>query len=297
MSSRLQAVTVVVAAVVVAAVIGAWALVVEPGQKRALAERAAVSGSASPEASEPVSATAALASALRGSGPVKIYGMGSSVGVGATLPDPATQAPAAHLGAALDAVTDAPVEVHNLSVNGSTAQQGLDLWRSTVRAAHPTVLLLAYGMNDGLTGAYNSGQTLPGGIRALRSIAAEAAGDGVVVLIATTPSPRTTADFSLPAGLPVLYPVQGGAVVPAEPFVRVGGAPFSARHAEWNREAAKVAADTGAVLLDVAPSWAAAVASQGEGAVFNGAEFVHPNLTGHKASYWAAIDAFVRTVK
>jgi len=237
-----------------------------------------------------------LRTALAAGTPISVAALGSSVGVGATLSDPNTESPSGRLGVALQGLTSADVTVTNSSVNGSVAVDGLEIYRTTIAPTAPTVLLLTYGMNDGMPASFNSGETLPGGMDAIATIASEARAAGTTVLLATTPSPHTgRTSFDLPAGLPVQYPASGE-IEPLAPLTDIDGAAFSARHQLWNAALRDVAEDTGATLVDVESSWAAAVVADGEDALFNEAETVHPNLLGHQASYWSAIDELVASL-
>jgi lysophospholipase L1-like esterase len=242
----------------------------------------------------PVDNAAPLAEALEAGGPVQVVGLGSSVGAGATLPAPATQAPVAHFAADLrDANPGLAVNVANLSINGSVVVDGLAAYRSQGRALKPAVVVIAYGMNDGLPGAYNSGETFPGAIDALTTLVGEIRADGATVVLLTTPSPHTErADFTMPSGLPVNYPTPGGepAPLPDDSVVSIDGVPFSARHADYNAKVVDLAQREGLYLGDAAAAWRSAVKAQGQDALFNAKEFVHPNLQGHMASYWPALD-------
>ena len=248
-----------------------------------------------------------LIRALRTGAAVRLVGIGSSVGAGAELTDSESQSPVGHLGQALRDAFDSPnLTVKNLSVDGSTAFDGLQVYKSQVHRLHPTVLLIAFGMNDGQTAQFNSGETFPGGITALRETIRRGRADGALVLVATTPSPHTVGnDFSLPAGLPVIYPTPDAAVVPSagRSIAMVDGQPFSARHATWNAAARTAAHEEGAVLIDAAALWPAAVRTHGEDRLFNvqhgpadPGRFVHPNLLGHQLSYWPAEDAWVEKI-
>lgn len=240
---------------------------------------------------------APLKAAIAADAPVTVYALGSSVGVGATLPDAGTQAPSAYLTGALGPLTAGGATLTNLSVNGSVASEGVAIYREQVKPHKPTVLLLAYGMNDGNTPAYNAGQTFPGAMKAMREIISEARADGITVLVATTPSPHMgRSDFGMPEGMPVVYPA-GGVALPKEAAVEVNGVPFSARHNDFNKGVTDLAAELQVELLDVVPSWTAAVAAQGEDSLFNAQEAVHPNLAGHTASYWAAVDTFTTELR
>lgn len=235
-----------------------------------------------------------LKKALKANAVVTIYGLGSSVGNGATLPSPAKQAPVSKLASQIGALTKGGAVATNLSVNGSVAFDGVAIYREQIKPHKPTVLALAYGMNDGMPAAFNSGQTLPGGVRAISTIVDEARAEGTTVLIFTTPSPHTTrTDYRFPAQFPLLYPPGSTSALPEGQLTTVGGSLFSARHAEFNSQLIALAKDKGVALLDVVPHWVSAVTLQGEDALFDANEAVHPNLKGHTASYWAAIDWFV----
>lgn len=272
----------------------------------ARANAAAVAGVPASDAIAPVSTPnlESLERAIRDHTAITVAGIGSSVGVGAELQEASVQSPVGRLAFLLRArYPREEVKVHNLSVNGSTAFDGLQVYSSQVRRLHPTVLLIAFGMNDGQTAQFNSGETLPGSIRALREVIETARADGTTVLVATTPSPDTEGnDFTLPSGLPVIYPTPDGALVPSadDSVTMIGGQPFSARHAIWNREVRKLVKNERATLLDAGRYWPEAVGEYGEHRLFNvqhgeadPGRFVHPDLLGHQASYWRAESAFI----
>lgn len=240
----------------------------------------------------PQSDAALLNAALASGQPITLVGVGSSVGRGATLPDPEQQAPVGRFADVLQAAQpELTINATNLSVNGSVASEGLQVYRDQGRQLKPTAVVVAFGMNDGLPGAYSSGQTFPGGIAAIQTLVAEAHKDGAAVVLLTTPSPNTNRQsWDLPASLPQLYPE------PAEDISTIDGAPFSTRHADFNRELRSIAEQSGAVLGDAEKHWTALVVSQGEDVLFGEGEVVHPNLTGHQGSYWLALDDVMAAV-
>ena len=71
--------------------------------------------------------------------------------------------------------------------------------------------------------------------------------------------------------------------------------PASYRHLRVNESLRRIAADTGAVLVDAEKYWLRAVATYGLAALFNTNEYAHPNLLGHQQSYWLAIDELVNS--
>lgn len=252
--------------------------------------------------------------------PINIVGFGSSVGVGATLPDPATQAPVAHFASRLNAVFD-PLSIfnfvtYNRSVNGSVVAQVIQddpnptgYWDSYIAEGHgnPALVVFAYGMNDGGTANYNSGQTYPWFylrlVEAIRK--AQIAGSDVIIL--TTPHPRSTMTWSMPVDIPQYYPavidapVSDNQIDPpasqsqlAVDILGLGvSVPVSHRHYRVNQAMRAAAIETGAALIDAEKYWFEAVAIHGENTLFNGAEVVHPNLLGHQLSYQRAIDDFI----
>lgn len=235
-----------------------------------------------------------LKKALYADAPVTIYGLGSSVGNGASLPDPAKQSPLSKLASQIGTLTKGGAIETNLSTNGSVAYDGVATYREQIKPHKPTVLVLAYGMNDGMPAHFNSGQTLLGAVEAISTIVDEARAEGTTILIFTTPSPHTTrTDYTFPANFPLRYPAGSTVALPEGQLTTVGGALFSARHAEFNVQIIALAKEKGVALLDVVPHWVSAVTLQGEDALFDPQETVHPNLAGHTASYWAAIDWFV----
>lgn len=260
---------------------------------------------------------AALATYNQATAPaLTVLGMGSSVGVGASLPNPATQAPSAYFASALKATVD-PLGIVNMpivnsSVNGSVFNDGAQNITSYL-TSNPTtkVVVFAYGMNDGQTASFNAGQTFPAVSRLTRDLARTCQAFGAVPVFLTSPHPRVATaplnSFSMPNGIAQIYPTSVAANVPdnslvpsvanSTPTITPPGMTtpikVSARHLRVNEAMRAGALAAGAVLIDVEPYWFRAVAALGEGALFDSTEFVHPNLVGHQMSYWAAIDAFM----
>lgn len=241
---------------------------------------------------------------------LRIIGVGSSVGVGATLPTPATQAPVARfatrLGQTVNALGNLHLAVTNGSVNGSAA---IDFTVSnayanakTTAGGTPVLVLFCYGMNDGFIGAYHQGQTLPGLYTELKRDVQMVLNDGGDAVICTTPHPHTGRNDWTGTVTPVTYP-PGGTPVPA--FTAAASVvtadwlgnglpvPASYRHLRVNQVMRAVAAEMGVPLLDVERYWFDAVATYGQDALFDTSEYAHPNLLGHQQSYWKAIDAFM----
>lgn len=241
---------------------------------------------------------------------LRIMGFGSSVGVGATLPTPATQAPvarfASRLAQTINALGNLNLTVTNGSVNGSVA---IDFTLSsayanakTAAGGPPILALFCYGMNDGFIGGYHQGQTLPGFYTELKRNVQMVLNDGGDAVICTTPHPHTGRNDWTGSVSPVTYP-PGGAAVPA--FTAAASVvtadwlgngqpvPASHRHLRVNQVMRAVAAELGVPLLDVERYWFEAVSTYGQDALFDTAEYAHPNLLGHQQSYWRAIDAFM----
>jgi lysophospholipase L1-like esterase len=248
-----------------------------------------------------------------GTVPFRVIGLGSSVGLGATLPDPATQTPLSRLYALLapklNPLGNNILSKTNGSVNGSTitgGQQADYTAAKTAAGGAPTLGVLAYGMNDGMPEQYHRGQTFPGVYSNGKTLIRAMQSDGADVIIFTTPHPRTDimpdASWAIsgasqyPSATPipattaaasiVNITLDSGAVVPA-----------SYRHLRVNQALRRLAADTGSVLIDVERYWFQAVAAQTLNNLFNTGEYAHPNLLGHQLSYWLAIDDFMRSFK
>jgi len=130
--------------------------------------------------------------------PLRVIGQGSSVGNGATLPDPSTQSPVAVLANRLVPVllplANKPVAVTNGSVDGSAILTGFEQHYAAAKATAggtPHLLALAYGMNDGMPGAFHTGQTYPSVYTFGRRLVEAAQNDGADVVIFTSPHPNT----------------------------------------------------------------------------------------------------------
>jgi lysophospholipase L1-like esterase len=239
-----------------------------------------------------------------------VVGFGSSVGVGATLPDPATQAPVMYLSRKIQALSGVlQVTAYNRSVNGSVVSQMINdpprsgYWQSFAdEGKHAQLVVFAYGMNDGFPSSFNAGQTLPFVYTRLVEAIKLAQASGAEVIVMTTPHPLSTVSWAMPAGIPQVYPsyvapdVAPEAMSPAasQSEIQKDGIMVSARHLQVNEAMRKAAVDTGAALIDVEPMWFQAVQDlHGDATLFDSGEVVHPNLLGHQLSYQRAIDAFV----
>lgn len=247
---------------------------------------------------------------------INIVGFGSSVGVGASLPDAATQAPVAYFVSKLKSTLD-PANIYNFakfndSVNGSALIQSLTALSGAVTAGHtPKLCVLAYGMNDAGVALYNAGQTYPAVYSNIIRFVTEARKLGADVVLMTTPHHKCTGFFYvMPDGVAQVYPTSIAAPVspsqlqpPASQsnitadFLGTGQTiTASHRHLRVNQAMRQAATDAGVPLIDVERYWFNAVAKYGEAALFNAGETVHPNLLGHQQSYWLAIDEFLESM-
>lgn len=248
--------------------------------------------------------------------PVTIKGLsvGSSVGVGATLPDPTTQAPGAFLTLAL---TTALNKLGNLTlshtngcVNGTSITSALNSGTDyasakTAAGGAGKFVALAYGMNDFQPASYHSGQRYDYFDPILRALIRQIRADGSDPIVMTTPHPHSTRNpwTTLPPS--VAYPVSG-TQVPGPTYaasVIIGdhlgtgiSVPASYRHKRGNETTRRVCAEMGVALIDVERYWFAALATYGEDALFDTGEYAHPNLLGHQQSYQAAITAFCNSL-
>jgi lysophospholipase L1-like esterase len=246
--------------------------------------------------------------------PIRIIGLGSSVGVGADTPDPTNQAPVAYFKTQLNAAVNKHgrrnITVTNGSVNGSIITDGNSTAYANAKTAAggtPTAVLLAYGMNDGGPGQYHTGQTYPGAYLAMMQLIASIKLDGGDPIVMTTPHPHsnkypwaglTTTGWSYPKdasnNLVAIPGTDRASSVTEADWAGMGvNIPAHYRYLRINESMRQAAADSGVPLIDVERYWFKAVAKYGEDALFNGAEYVHPNLLGHQQSYWRAIDDFV----
>lgn len=249
---------------------------------------------------------------------INIVGFGSSVGVGATLPYPTTQAPVAHFFTKLKSAID-PSSLYNFvkyndSVNGSTISESIAKLADAVTAGHtPKLCVLAYGMNDAQVAIYNAGQTFPGVYTAAMQFVRNARALGADVILMTTPHHKTASGSTLyvmPAGIAQSYPTAIPANVLPEQlqppastsnvtadFLQNGTTvTASHRHLRVNEAMRQAATDSGVPLIDVERYWFQAVHTYGEAALFDVGETVHPNLIGHQNSYWLAIDDFLQSI-
>lgn len=239
-------------------------------------------------------------------GTFRIIGLGSSVGAGATLPTPATQAPVAQLAAKIVPILiplgNKPAATTNGSVNGTSILDGFNTDYATAKTnagGTPNLLVLAYGMNDGMPGAYNTGQTYPAVYNYGKQLVTQAQNDGADVIIFTTPHPRTDimtdSQWAVPgtSSYPSTTPIPAGTKAASVVQVKnADGVTVSAsyRHLRVNEALRRLALDTGSVLVDVEKYWLKAIAQYGLAALFDSGEYAHPNVLGHQVSYGAASD-------
>ncbi|EPL8562722.1 hypothetical protein B7L13_08670 [Klebsiella oxytoca] len=250
----------------------------------------------------------------------RAYGFGSSVQVGATLPDPATQAPIAkffeYLNKTLNKQGIYPLTFENRGANGSSINNFIvNQWSGVVaEGVYPDIALFVYGMNDFPTANYNAGQTFNENgfkqrLRAAINLVREAGGD---VVLTTTPHPNIAEySWSMPPSVNQVWPsfsplpVSDEDIIPSAAESNVtfewNGVNIQAgvRFLRGNDAIRQIAVEMGCVLIDVEKYWFDAVAKYGETALFNRTpeiQTVHPNLFGHQQSYWLAFEDFFRNL-
>ena len=250
----------------------------------------------------------------------RAYGFGSSVQVGATLPDPATQAPIAkffeYLNKTLNKQGIYPLTFENRGANGSSINNFIvNQWSGVVaEGVYPDIALFVYGMNDFPTANYNAGQTFNENgfkqrLRAAINLVREAGGD---VVLTTTPHPNIGEySWSMPPSVNQVWPsfsplpVSDEDIIPSAAESNVtfewNGVNIQAgvRFLRGNDAIRQIAVEMGCVLIDVEKYWFDAVAKYGETALFNRTpeiQTVHPNLFGHQQSYWLAFEDFFRNL-
>ncbi|MEH4265907.1 phage tail fiber protein [Klebsiella aerogenes] len=250
----------------------------------------------------------------------RAYGFGSSVQVGATLPDPATQAPIAkffeYLNKTLNKQGIYPLTFENRGVNGSSINNFIvNQWPGVVaEGVYPDIALFVYGMNDFPTANYNAGQTFNENgfkqrLRTAINLVREAGGD---VVLTTTPHPNIGEySWSMPPSVSQVWPsfsplpVSDEDIIPSAAESNVtfewNGVNIQAgvRFLRGNDAIRQIAVEMGCVLIDVEKYWFDAVAKYGETALFNRTpeiQTVHPNLLGHQQSYWLAFEDFFRNL-
>lgn len=246
----------------------------------------------------------------------RAYGFGSSVEVGATLPDPATQAPIAKFFECLNKTVNKqgiyPLTFENRGVNGSSINNFIvNQWPGVVaEGVYPDIALFVYGINDFPTANYNAGQTFNENgfkqrLRTAINLVREAGGD---VVLTTTPHPNIGEySWSMPPSVNQVWPsfsplpVSDEDIIPSAAESNVtfewNGVNIQAgvRFLRGNDAIRQIAVEMGCVLIDVEKYWFDAVAKYGETALFNRTpeiQTVHPNLLGHQQSYWLAFEEF-----
>lgn len=247
---------------------------------------------------------------------IQILCLGSSVGNGASLPDPLTQAPVKYLTQRINALFNKlgnkTINSYNRSVNGSTLTDGVTaLANALAEPLTPKLTVLVFGMNDGGTANYNAGQTYPFVYTRTVEIIEKAKKAGSDVVVLTTPHPHSDRiGWSMPAGVPQVYPVSVASPINDSVLIPTAAnsikhidatgdgtiIPVSYRHMRVNEAQRRAAADCGVPVIDAEWYWFKAVGQEGQDALFNAGEFAHPNLLGHKLSYWNAIDDFIESL-
>ena len=243
---------------------------------------------------------------------VEIIGMGSSVGVGGGLVDPANEAPVQSFARSFRSYFDplglGNVTVDNQSVNGSTVIDGDTLWPAVKAATTGKICVHIWGMNDAAVAIFNAGQTFKGFYRFLTRICIQQTRDGVTPVLVTSVHNHTgRTDYEMPPAVPQGWPTAEPAPVapediwpPASESVQVitrDGLPSNAdaRMLMINNAIRAVAARVpGCVLIDAEPYWLEASGLHGEDALYDVGVFNHPNLFGHQQSYQRAFDDALR---
>lgn len=246
-----------------------------------------------------------------------VYGYGSSVGNGATLPDPTTQAPVMKffelLMQSINLGGIYPFSVKNHSVDGSTVAAWQTAWNTSISGGiYPDLAVLCYGMNDFQPSQFNANQTFgPNGFhQRMKTFVDTIKRNGGDVILVTTPHLNTSdVVYSLPSSVNMLWPTSATAPVAPESMIPPASASkttiswkgvdieVDVRFLRGNDAIRKIAVETGCVLIDVEKYWFDAVSEHGNAQLFNSGQIVHPNLLGHQLSYWAAFEDFCNNLK
>jgi lysophospholipase L1-like esterase len=240
-------------------------------------------------------------------GTLTVLSLGSSVGAGAALANPSTDAPGAYfttaLAAKLNKLGNYTIQHYNGSVNGHVfADAQADYVTAKASATGTKVVVpLVFGMNDGRSDSYHSGQTYPGVLAYTRQIAADIRKDHADPVLFTTPHPHT-GRMTWTTTSPIVYPASGVMTPDSTTAQSIKSITIASgrtinvsyRHLRVNRMIRRVGAELGITVIDAETYWFEAVADRGEDALFASTENVHPNLLGHQLSYWAAIDHWVK---
>lgn len=269
--------------------------------------------------------------ALQGSGPVYIWCFGSSVGAGATLPDPSTQAPCPYFASILktkfDPSSTAHIIVENYSVNGSTWSTFPSAWATALASGHtPSICYFAYGMNDFPMSQYNSSEGLSGSVSFMYGAMANVKAIGADLVVATTPHMSTVnypdSDYKFfegNPGFPEVYPVYiPGPVQPDQIYPSVANSVVPVtydssgpdvmvdfRFIHGNELERIITRDAGGLLVDAEAYWLESISlltkslgsqSAAEYQVFAPGNYNHPGLYGHQHSYWPAAEAAIASI-
>jgi len=258
---------------------------------------------------------------------IHIVGFGSSVGVGLGLLS-VNDAPVNHLSATIRAALPANIfniVVSNQCVSGSIMSQFPAAWASMIAAGitAPAIVDFAYGMNDFRVENFNGGQTFPGFYRHLTDAVITAKNAGADVIIRTSPHPRVvtraallhqmtpgyaqTYPTNVPANVSMTQIVPSAATSVLNYDVLGEGVNISIDHRMFriNQCMRQVAAEQGCILLDVERYWLEALQKHriasgsmlaAEALMYDGSEYLHPNLGAYQDSYHLAALHLVKAV-
>lgn len=244
----------------------------------------------------------------------RIWGFGSSVGNGATIGGNSSAfTPVAkffeYLNATVNRTGIYPFTVANKSVDGSSINDFLvrDWAAATSGGVYPDLAVFAYGMNDFPTALYNAGATFGENgfkerLRKAIRLVKEAGGD---VVLMTSPHPCISRySWSMPSVVSQVWPSPSPA--PVSDANIIPSATLSTKVIKWrgvditvairflrgNDAMRQVAIEEGCVLLDAEKFWFDGLAKNGELAMFDEGQTVHPNYLGHASSYQPAAKLF-----
>ncbi|MCC2030605.1 hypothetical protein [Microbacterium allomyrinae] len=255
---------------------------------------------------------------------IRVYSIGSSVGLAGGVTNPATEAPLplfiAAMKAALDPMGTCDWTSANLCIDGSVANQWLAPLKAHVGTnGAPDVLLHIPGMNDFQGAAWHKGQSYDvappvyGFLAESRRLFDYCNSLRALVVTATTPHPHP-GRIPNSGGLAVADRVSG-IIYPATNVYQWPGYPATetptitlptgqtvqtlARFNQGNDGIRAVAAEKGAICVDAGMLFliAAATAPTGYDALYSGAEYVHPNTAAIDASYGAGYRSLARAFR
>lgn len=251
---------------------------------------------------------------------IRVVGFGPSIMVGGDVTNPATEGPlplfVSAIKAALDPLATCDWVSVNLGINGSVSSQWLAPLQAEVTAnGAPDIAYGVPGMNDFVGAQWHRSQTYDvfpgtyGFLSEMRKIFDYLNGLTIPVVVATSPHAHPTrtpnggglatgdrAGISYPGTDIYQWPGYPGPESPTVTLPNGKTAVALSRFKVGNDGLRAVAAEKGAICLDAELLFLTAVSEEGYDALYNTAQYNHPNTHGIELSYGESSRGFARAL-